>query len=127
MRAFEKVFEKGEVLFKEGDPPTEMYLIKSGSVEVFKGKGDTKKVLGVLSKGEFLGEMGVLDGRPRSATAVALERTSVMVMDEKSFRKVIEEDPMIGSLIITLIKRLRSADKALMDCHKKLKESDGER
>jgi len=106
----ERKYREGEILFKEKEPPREIYLIKEGQIEITKGG----KHIAVLGEGDFLGEMGVIDGRPRSATAVAKTDVSVLVIDVEELKKRMEEDPMVGALITTLIRRLRETDKKLI-------------
>lgn len=104
---------KGELLFKQGDPPDEVYLVKSGKIEIFVNDGESKKRLNIVTEGEFLGEMAIIDGRPRSASAAALEDSTVIIIDRKSLLKQIEEDPLLGALITTLVRRLREMDRKL--------------
>lgn len=105
----EKSFKKGEILFKEGESSYEMYLILKGRVKIIKNN----VVLAELRSGDFVGEMGVLDRRPRSATAEAIEETIVQVLDAETLRKKMEEEPLIGALILTLVKRLRETDRRI--------------
>uniref|UniRef100_A0A7C4YHL4 Cyclic nucleotide-binding domain-containing protein n=1 Tax=candidate division WOR-3 bacterium TaxID=2052148 RepID=A0A7C4YHL4_UNCW3 len=106
----ERIFKKGEFIFKEGESSYEMYLILKGRVKITKNN----VVLNELKSGDFVGEMGVLDRRPRSATAEAIEDTVVQVLDSETLRKKMEEDPLIGALILTLVKRLRETDRRLV-------------
>jgi CRP-like cAMP-binding protein len=69
----------------------------------------------VLKEGDFLGEMGVIDGSPRSATASAITETVLITLNTDEFKKEIEEDPMIGALVFTLIKRLRKTSEKLAE------------
>ena len=115
MSRIEKILSPGDILFRDGDPPDEVYLIKEGSIEISKGSGIKKKVLAILNEGDFLGEMAVIDGSPRSATAKALTETKLITLDTEEFKKEIEKDPMIGALIFTLIKRLRKTNKKLAE------------
>jgi CRP-like cAMP-binding protein len=64
-------FEAGEALFRQGDPSDVALQILSGSVDVLREVGDDAIVLGTVRAGEFVGEMGVLEGRTRSATVRA--------------------------------------------------------
>jgi len=105
----ERRYKSGEILFREKEPPREIYLIKEGQVEILKGE----KHIALLGEGDFLGEMGVIDGRPRSATAVAKTDTTVLVIDVEELKQKMEMDPMIGALITTLIRRLRETDKRI--------------
>jgi CRP-like cAMP-binding protein len=69
--------------------------------------------LNIITEGEFLGEMAIIDGRPRSASAAALEDSTVIIIDRKALLKQIEEDPLLGALITTLVRRLREMDRKL--------------
>ncbi len=100
-------------MFKQGDPPDEVYLIKSGKIEIFVNEGENKKRLNIITEGEFLGEMSIIDGRPRSASAAALEDSTVIIIDRKTLLKQIEEDPLLGALITNLVRRLREMDRKL--------------
>ncbi len=100
-------------MFKQGDPPDEVYLVKSGKIEIFVNEGENKKRLNIVTEGEFLGEMAIIDGRPRSASAAALEDSTVIIIDRKTLLKQMEEDPLLGALITTLVRRLREMDRKL--------------
>src|SRR5260370_6674871 len=65
-------FAPGEYIFREGDLGTEMYIISDGKVEILNRLGDADRVLAVLEKGDFFGEMSVLGDMPRAASARAL-------------------------------------------------------
>ena len=69
----EEIFARGTVIFEEGQPGHNMYFILGGKVEIFRGEGDGKKVLAVLSKGEFFGELALIDAQPRIAGARAVD------------------------------------------------------
>ncbi len=103
----------GDLLFKQGDPPDEVYMVKSGKVEIFIGEGDNKKRLAVITEGEFIGEMSIIDGKPRSASAQALDDSTILILDRRALQKQIEEDPLLGALITTLVRRLRDMDRKL--------------
>jgi CRP-like cAMP-binding protein len=102
-------FKVGDVLFKEGDISKEIFLIREGRVRINK-KG---KWVADLKAGDFVGEMGVLDRQPRSATAEAIENTVVSVLESNKLQEKLEEEPMVGLLVKTLIKRLRETDRRL--------------
>lgn len=109
----EKKLMPGDVIFKEGDKGNEMYLIKSGSVKITKKIGGKEKVLAVLSEGDFFGEMSVLDGSLRSASASTEEETELIIVDRAAFLAQARENPFIEYVIETLIKRLRETDDML--------------
>ena len=65
----------GQVLFHEGEPGKEMYVVQSGKVNITKNVRDTEKVLATLGPGEFFGEMSILNNKPRSAGASPTSNT----------------------------------------------------
>src|SRR3954469_24165329 len=67
---FAREFPAGTVLFEEGQPGHVMYIVVAGEIEIRRRVGETERLLAVLGDGEFFGEMAILSGRPRSATAV---------------------------------------------------------
>ncbi|MCK4396675.1 Crp/Fnr family transcriptional regulator [candidate division WOR-3 bacterium] len=110
---FEKQLNTGEVLFKDGDRGDEMYLIKSGKVRISKSAGEVEKTLAVLKEGDFFGEMSVIDGSPRSATATAIEPAELVIFDREVFMNQVRENPLIEYVLHTLIRRLREADEQI--------------
>ena len=66
---FGREFRVGDVLFHEGELGEEMYVIQSGAVEITKAMGGVERPIATLGRGEFLGEMAILNGKPRTATA----------------------------------------------------------
>lgn len=101
-------FATGEAVFKQGDPPRAAYLIQAGSVNIVVGEGDEATVVGSLGAGELLGEMALVDAQPRSATAVAKQPTTVVVITAIEFAKRLERsDPFVRSMVRVLTQRLR--------------------
>lgn len=109
----EKTFKAGEVLFREGEPGNEMYLIRTGRIEISAFAAGTKKTLAVLKEGDFIGEMAIIDEKPRSATATALEDAICLTLDREAFKTQLKENPMIEYLVSMLIKRLRETNKQI--------------
>jgi CRP-like cAMP-binding protein len=109
----EKKLTPGELLFNEGDKGDAMYLIREGKIKITKGRGSDEKVLAVLKEGDFFGEMAIIDGSPRSATATAVADTSLLVIDKETFRNKIKENPLIEYVLETLARRLRSTDEQI--------------
>ncbi|MBQ4293821.1 MAG: cyclic nucleotide-binding domain-containing protein [Lachnospiraceae bacterium] len=69
----ERQFDQGAVIFREKDPGDSLFLITDGSVGVYSGYGsDSEEKIAEIKAGEYFGEMGLLEGYPRSATVVAL-------------------------------------------------------
>ncbi len=67
----EQSYPKGRDIFRESDPGDAMYIIKKGTVKIYKEDRNRKKFIAMLSEGEFFGEMALIDGSPRSASAVS--------------------------------------------------------
>ena len=100
---FGKEFAPGTVLFREGEPGREMYVVQSGRVNVSKKAGEVEKILASLGPGEFLGEMSILNNKPRSATATCAEASKLLVIDAKTFEAMIRGNAEIA---IRMIKKL---------------------
>lgn len=102
----------GETIFKEGDPGTVMYVILDGEVEIRKKTArSTYKTLVVLKKGDFFGEMAIIEKKPRTATAVAKSQCKLIMLDTDAFYTMVEKSSDFGvKMIKTLSSRLRKAD-----------------
>lgn len=109
----EQHLSPGEVLFKEGDTGEEMYFIRNGKIKISVGEEDQEKVLAILKEGEFFGEMAVIDGSPRSATATALEETDLLTIDKESFVSKINENPLVAYVVEVLTQRVRTLDQQI--------------
>ncbi len=111
---FGKEFKRGHVLFREGEPGKEMYVIQAGKVNITKTVRDTEKILATLGAGEFFGEMAILNNKPRSAGAVMAEDGKLLVIDPKTFEAMIRGNVEIAvRLIKKLSDRLQEADEQI--------------
>ena len=109
-----KTYQNGEVIFRQGDFAHGMYNILKGSVGIYLDYGKpTEKKLSVLGVGEFLGEMGMIEVYPRSATAVAEEDdTQLREIDEKEFSDYFREDPtQLLAMMRQMSGRLRERER----------------
>src|SRR6478736_884654 len=86
---FGKEFPKGTVLFREGEPGKEMFVLQSGRVSISKKVRDVEKVLAVLGPGEFFGEMAIISNKPRNASAIIEEEARLLVIDPRTFESMI--------------------------------------
>jgi CRP-like cAMP-binding protein len=112
LERFARDYRAGSVLFEEGQPGDYMYVIHAGEVEIRRTVGEIERVLAVLRPGEFLGEMAILNGRPRSATAVVRTEARLFVIEGKTFEAMLRARPEIALRIIkTLALRLESANQ----------------
>lgn len=81
-------FKKGDVIFNELDEGKEMYLIDSGEIQIVKTIGDVKKFIAGLSAGNFFGEMALITGNRRCASAVAFTDCNLHAMDKEHFFQI---------------------------------------
>lgn len=111
---FGKKIPAGTVLFQEGDRGEEMYIIQAGKVKISKKVRGVDKTLAMLEKGEFFGEMSILNDKPRSATAETVEDSDLLVIDRKTFDTLIRGNPEITVRFIKrLADRLREANEQM--------------
>ena len=97
-------FQPGEVILSEGDKGDKMYVIRSGEVEVERDG----KIVETLSGGGIFGEMALIDGSPRAATARAKTACEVAPITEKTFLFLVHETPFFAVAVMrTLAERLR--------------------
>ena len=114
LQKFLKIYQKSEVIFEEGSTGNEMYLIHSGRVSLsVRQEAGEAVALTVLNPGEFFGEMALVDTSQRSATAVAVEdSTQLLVLDKSNFLFMVRQQPQFAlSVIHALCQRLRDLDK----------------
>jgi CRP/FNR family cyclic AMP-dependent transcriptional regulator len=108
-----KQFAKGAVIMRQGDTSDALHVITRGRVRVERDQpGETPLVLAELGVGDVVGEMGLLDGSPRSATVTALEDTETLEIHATVMALVVMQFPQVASALLrTLSRRLRSADE----------------
>ena len=106
-------FATGEVIMRQGDASDALYVITSGRVRVERDQAaETPLVLAELGAGDVIGEMGLLDGGPRSATVTAIEDTETLEIHATVLAVVVMQYPQITTALLrTLSRRLRSADE----------------
>lgn len=108
---FGREYSPGTELFREGESGDVMFVIQSGAVRITKDVGGEQRVLAVLGPGEFLGEMAILNGKPRTATATVVETTRCLVIEARTLEAMVAKNAEIAiRLIKKLAKRLDSAD-----------------
>src|SRR6201992_1679089 len=101
-------FDAGDVIFEEGSTGRELFVVLDGQVEIAKINDASKAVLVTLGKGEFFGEMAVIDGSSRSATAIAATaHTRVMRINHARFVYLVSQQPAFALMVMdSLIKLL---------------------
>lgn len=115
--------EKDHYLFREGDPPDAMYVIKSGKLAVVKTKTNSEIILAEIGPGAMVGEMAFFDGKPRSASVKALKDSEVIALPYKSLHAQFANFPeWCKAIMRTVNDHLRNANQRL----KQLEKADTE-
>jgi CRP/FNR family transcriptional regulator, cyclic AMP receptor protein len=108
-------FAEGQVLLREGDPPDCVFRVLSGAVDVFREIDGEPILLGTVGAGQFIGEMGVVENRSRSASARAASEVEVEILTPTEFFDQIAGSPQAArELIQRLSQRLREADDRIV-------------
>ncbi len=104
-------FKKGDVIFNKQDEGKEMYFIDSGDIEIVKTIGDVNLNIASLSSGDFLGEMSLITGSRRVASAIAFTDCDLHVMDKEAFMSNITNNrDFVNRILVTLARRLEETD-----------------
>ena len=104
-------FEKGDVIFNEQDEKEEMYLIDSGEIKIVKTIGDVDVNIAYLSSGDFFGEMTLITGSRRVASAIAFTDCNLHTMDKEAFMSNIANNKdFVNRILVTLARRLEETD-----------------
>jgi len=127
---YPREYKKDEVIFHQGDPGLGMYIISKGEVEIVEEENEEPlNQFSTLSDNDFLGEMALLDDKPRSATAIARKRCKALGFFRPELMDLLKKEPKTGNKILLnlakiLAERLRENNEYLIELHNKL-ESDG--
>ena len=88
-----KTFEAGDIIFEEGDPADDLYVIHQGFIKISKRDETKQRILSYLSEGDCFGEIGVLANAPRSASATAMSRSELLVVPGPQFQLLVNTNP----------------------------------
>ena len=100
----------GETIFKEGETAKELYVIKSGQVDIQLGN----RLLATLEATDIFGEMALIDSTPRSATAIAKTDVELVPISKKDFLELVSHAPTFALEIMSMLaRRLRAANRAI--------------
>ena len=93
------IFPKGKIIIKQGRRGTSAFIIAKGKAQVIlEDENGKKKLLAVLKEQDIFGEMGLIDGRPRSATVVALEDCECSVITKEMFKNLPDSNPGVKAI-----------------------------
>lgn len=114
LKDFVVPFQKGDVVFKEGDPGSEMFIVQSGIVEIYRTINGEKCFRRLFEKGDFFGEMSLLEQVPRSATAEVVEDAEIIVINGSTFHQMVQSNIEIAvRMLRKLSGRLRETTDEL--------------
>ncbi len=112
---FARTYQAGEIIFSEYEPGDSFYLIQSGKVRIAKIVGDIEKTIDVLQAPEIFGEMAILEGTPRSATAIAVDTVRVLEFNRANFEVLMMGNPQIALRLLKLFtKRIYDQKRRFM-------------
>ncbi len=107
-------YSREKIIFKEGDEGKEMYIVAKGSVDIYTEAAGREILLNRLQVGDFFGEMALVTGNTRTATAVATSNTQLMAINSTQLKKSLSANPKLAFFIVkVLITRLRISTTAL--------------
>jgi CRP/FNR family cyclic AMP-dependent transcriptional regulator len=112
-------FRRNEVIFHQGDPGDALHVITSGAVKILLPSPEGEEaIIATLKEGDFFGELALLDGQPRSATATAVEPSETLTLPRDVFRELVEKHPELrDALFAALATLLRRITKHVEELH----------
>lgn len=112
-----RMIPAGSILFHEKDLGLTFYVVLAGSIKIFtKSSTGEEKVLSLISAGESFGELSLLDGRPRSASAQTLENTTVLELSSEQFMNLMQTHfDITQGILAELCRRLRQTNEHVND------------
>ncbi len=119
-----RTFQPGDVIFREGDDAKgEAFMVHLGRVEIRKHIGGEERLLNTLAKGELLGHLALFRNAPRSATAIAGDAVTLMVISANRLDHLVRANPALAvALIRDLAKMLLAAEDRLREVEEKPKK-----
>ena len=112
-------FRRGETIFHQGDPGDSLHIVSSGAVKiVLPSLEGEEAIIATLRSGDFFGELALLDGAPRSATAIALEATETSTLPRQAFLNMLDQDKALReSLLAGLAREIRRVTTHVEELH----------
>jgi CRP-like cAMP-binding protein len=112
-------FRRNEVIFHQGDPGESLHVVASGAVKIVLPSAEGEEaIIATLRPGDFFGELALLDGAPRSATAVGLEPSETLTLPRTTFRDMLDRDPGLrDALLAGLAHELRRLTSHVEELH----------
>lgn len=109
-------YKKGDIIYRQRDEANEIFFIKYGTIHLYLDyKTENAKLIGIASEGKVFGELGVIESKPRTMTAVAADDTIVTIVDKQSFPSYIKQNQNKMILVMeSLSSRIRSQSQKLV-------------
>jgi EAL domain-containing protein (putative c-di-GMP-specific phosphodiesterase class I) len=107
---YRRLFSAGSEIFREGDVGDFAFIIERGEIEISVGQGETKEVLAILGPGELFGELAALDGHARSANALAMSDTALILISQDQIRHRVNSGDEILALLLRSVLRSYRGD-----------------
>lgn len=113
-KRFGSIYNPGTVLFREGDDGAELFIIHSGKVKISKKAKNAETILAIMQAGDFFGEMSMFTEKKRSATAVVLEKSEILIFKKTSFHYMLDQNQDFAlQMIKAMSERLYYADQKI--------------
>src|SRR5918998_6640214 len=112
-------FRRNEVIFHQGDPGDSLHIVGNGAVKIVLPSAEGEEaIIATLREGDFFGELSLLDGAPRSATAAAVEPSETLVLPRSAFMQLLDGDPGLrNALLAGLTRELRRLTGHVEELH----------
>jgi CRP-like cAMP-binding protein len=111
-----RVYQDGQVIFCENEPGNDLYILQRGKVRITKYIQGNDVQLNVMKPGDIFGEMALLENKPRSASATAVDETELLVINKQNFEIMTEKQPQLMTRIITILsERIWNAYRKLLN------------
>jgi CRP/FNR family transcriptional regulator, cyclic AMP receptor protein len=116
-RARRRRLARGDIIFQKDDPGQSLFIIESGTVRIYvPGTQGADLTLAVMGEGDFFGDMSLLDGRPRSASAAAATEAVLLSLERNDFTTLVRSRPDAALAILAVVAtRLRESDQMATD------------
>lgn len=113
MKAYYQEYDQDEIICREGDPSSELFLLRSGKLLICTVQGTEVKALAEIKPGEFIGELSFFDGKPRSSTIIALEKSTIFQIPKNQIADHLPDwYRFVGK---SLTKKIRRIDSVVQD------------
>ena len=98
-----RIYSADQMIFSENEPGNDLFILQKGKVKITKIIQGVDTILNIMKPGDVFGEMALLDNKPRSASAIAMEHVELLAINKSNFEKMVETQPQLMSKIITVL------------------------